>query len=152
MKTKSIARTLLGLVCSVLFAFAATGAGAQTPAASATPTAVPATATPKVIGLLFYADWCASCKVLEPKLAAIKKDFAGQPVLFTRADQTDDFAKEQSALLAAALGLGEVYAAQGGKTGYMLLLDASSHRVLGKLTKLQEEAELKQAIADALKG
>ncbi len=31
--------------------------------------------SPKVIGLLFYADWCGSCKVLEPNLNAVKKDF-----------------------------------------------------------------------------
>jgi len=26
------------------------------------------TEKPKVVGVLFYADWCASCNVLDPKL------------------------------------------------------------------------------------
>ncbi len=109
-------------------------------------------AKPKVVGVLFYADWCNSCKALEPKLNTVKKDFAGQPVLFTRVDFTDDFTKEQSDLLASYLGLGATYAEQGQKTGYMLLINAESKQVLGKLTKTQSEAELKAEIEKALKS
>ncbi len=109
-------------------------------------------AKPKVVGVLFYADWCNSCKTLEPKLNAIKKDFAGQPVLFTRVDFTDDFTKEQSDLLASYLDLGSAYAGQGRKTGYMLLINAESKQVLGKLLKTQSEAELKAEIDKALRG
>lgn len=109
-------------------------------------------AKPKVVGVLFYADWCNSCKTLEPKLNAIKKDFAGQPVLFTRVDFTDDFTKEQSDLLASYLNLGPTYAEQGRKTGFMLLLNAESKQVIGKLMKTQSEAELKAEIEKALKS
>ncbi len=109
-------------------------------------------AQPRVVGILFYADWCNSCKTLEPKLDAIKKDFAGQPVLFTRVDFTDDFTKEQSDLFASYLNLGSTYTEQGRKTGYMLLIDPESKRVLGKLMKTQSEAELKAEIEKALKS
>ncbi|HEY5552644.1 MAG TPA: thioredoxin domain-containing protein [Opitutaceae bacterium] len=109
-------------------------------------------AKPKVVGLLFYADWCSSCKVLEPKLDAIKKDFAGQPVLFTRVDFTDDFTKEQSDLLASYMGIDDAYVEQGRKTGFMLLIDTESKQVLGRLVKTQSEAELKAGIEAALKG
>jgi thiol-disulfide isomerase/thioredoxin len=112
----------------------------------------PAPAKPKVLGVLFYADWCASCKVLEPKLTAIKKDFAGQPVLFTRVDQTDAFTKEQSAMLANVLGVADIHAQQEGRTGHMLLIDTSSRRILGTLTRAESERELKAAIERALKG
>ena len=114
--------------------------------------AIAGAAKPKVVGVLFHADWCNSCKTLEPKLNAIKKDFAGQPVLFTRVDFTDDFTKEQSDLLASYLNLGPAYAEQGRKTGYMLLFDAESKQVLGKLMKTQSEAELKSEIEKALRG
>ncbi len=107
---------------------------------------------PKVIGLLMYSDTCASCKVLEPKLNAVKKDFAGKPILFTRVDETDDFTKHQSALHSKLLGVADLYAEQGGKTGYMLLIDAKDKKVLGKLMKTQSEEELKAAIESALKG
>lgn len=107
---------------------------------------------PKVIGLLMYSDTCASCKVLDPKLDAVKRDFADKPILFTRADQTDDFTKHQSALHAKLLGVADIYAEQAGKTGYMLLIDAKDKKVLGKLMKTQSEEELKAAIHAALKG
>ncbi len=105
---------------------------------------------PKVIGLLFYADWCASCKVLEPKLDAVKKGFADRPVLFTRVDMTDDYTKSQSKLLAGALELGSIYADNAPKTGYMLLINASDKKVLGKLDKTQSEEQIKANIAAAL--
>jgi thiol-disulfide isomerase/thioredoxin len=107
-------------------------------------------AKPKVIGLLFYADWCGSCKVLEPKPDAVKKDFTGQPILFTRVDLTDDFTREQSALYASWVGLKDSYAAHGAKTGFMLLIDAQGKKVLDKLTPDQSEDELRAAITSAL--
>lgn len=105
---------------------------------------------PDVIGLLFYADWCASCKVLEPKLNAVKKSFADKPILFTRVDLTDDYSKSQSKLLAGALGLSEIYTENAPKTGFMLLISTKDKKVLGKLVKTQSEDEIKTGIAAAL--
>lgn len=110
------------------------------------------TPKPKVVGLLFYADWCGSCKVLEPKLNAVKKEFSGQPILFTRVDLTDDFTKEQSVLLASQLGFTATYTENAPKTGFMLLLDPATGRVLSKLTKTQSEEELRAEIKKALTG
>ena len=107
---------------------------------------------PKVVGVLFHADWCSSCKALAPKLAAVKPDFAGQPVLFTQVDFTDDSTRAQADLLAAWLELGPAYAEQGRKTGFMLLLDGRTRRVLGRLTKTQGEEELRATIAQALQA
>lgn len=113
---------------------------------------VTAAESPKVVGVLFHADWCSSCKALAPKLAAVKPDFAGQPMLFTQVDFTDEKTRAQADLLAAWLELGPAYAEQGRKTGFMLLLDAKTRRVLGKLTKAQDEEGLRAAIAQALQS
>ena len=104
----------------------------------------------KVIGLLFYADWCGSCKVLDPKLDAVKPDFAHQPVLFTRVDMTDDAAKAYAARYANYLGLGEIYAENQGRTGFMLLVDARGKKVLGSLTRNESEGDIRAAIKKSL--
>lgn len=111
--------------------------------------AAQASAKPKVVGMLFYADWCNSCKVLEPKLQGVKQDFKGTGVLFSRFDLTDDFTKEQSALFASLLGWSNIYE-DNQATGFMLLVDPKSKRVLGRLTKAQSPDELRAGIRQAL--
>ncbi|MCI0387850.1 MAG: thioredoxin domain-containing protein [Acidobacteria bacterium] len=107
---------------------------------------------PKVLGVLFYADWCGSCKALEPKLDQVKRGFQGQPILFTRFDLTDDFTNDQSARYAALLGLENYYRENAGKTGYMLLIDAQSKKLLGKITKLNSPEEIKTMLTQTLAG
>lgn len=109
-----------------------------------------ATEKPKVVGVLFYADWCASCKALEPKLSEVKKQVMDQPIYFTRVDLTDDCTKKQSGMFAEWVGLGEVYREHAPKTGFMLLIDPQTRQVLTKLTKTQSQAELKAAMEEAL--
>ena len=108
--------------------------------------------SPKVLAVLFYADWCNSCKALEPNLNKVKHDFQGQSILFTRFDLTDDFTKDQSARYAALLGLENYYQENAGKTGYMLLIDTQSKKVLGKITKQNSLEEIKAAFSNALVG
>ncbi|MDW7682400.1 MAG: thioredoxin domain-containing protein, partial [bacterium] len=105
---------------------------------------------PKIIGLLFYADWCGSCKILEPKIDSIKKEFASKPILFTRVDMTDDFTKAQSRLFAHWVGLGEIYNENKGKTGFMLLIQPQDGKVLSKLVKTNTEEDIRAEIKKTL--
>ena len=106
---------------------------------------------PQVIGLLMYADWCKSCKVLEPKLNDVKREFEGRGVFFTRFDMTDDFTIEQSSLYASWVGLEDIFRDNEGRTGYMLLIDPSSKKVLAKLVKTQSTDEIRNSIQATLK-
>jgi thiol-disulfide isomerase/thioredoxin len=107
---------------------------------------------PKVIGVLMYSDTCGSCKVLDPKIQNVKQEFAGEPILFTRVDQSNDFTQHQSKLHTAQLGIHDVYEEQEGKTGYMLLIKTEDNSVAGRLTRDQSEEEIKAAIEQALKA
>lgn len=104
---------------------------------------------PEVIGILFYADWCGSCKVLDPKLEAVKKQLGEKPVVFQRFDMTDETTTYRSKLLANLLGLGEVFEQNAGKTGFMLLIDPNTKKVVARLTKDQSEEELATEIKRA---
>lgn len=107
---------------------------------------------PDVIGVLFYADWCGSCKTLDPKIEAVKPEFSEASILFTRVDLTDDFTKRQSSLLASQLDIDGIYEAHAPKTGFMLLVDGENGEVLGKLTKTQSEEEITASIRAALES
>ncbi len=43
----------------------------------------------KVIAVLSYAEWCASCKILTPKINAIRADYEKRGMVFVSLDYTD---------------------------------------------------------------
>lgn len=106
---------------------------------------------PKVIALNFYADWCPGCKALKPKLEEAMKDVTDQPLLAVKLDQTDKESKQAEYML-AALGLGDLWKEHGGKTGFVLLVDARTQRVVKTITYKQEVKEITSALMTAIKG
>ncbi len=109
-------------------------------------------AQPKVVGLMFYSDTCASCKILDPKIQTVKKDYVAKPILFATLDHSNEGSKNQAALLADSLGLGKVYAAQEKASGFLLLVNPKSGEIITKLTRDMSEDEIKAAFDQALKG
>ncbi len=111
-------------------------------------------AKPAVYGVLLYADWCGSCKALDPKIIKARKkaNLDGQDILFVTLDLTDDTTKLQAAKMAAALGINEVYESNAGKTGFMLLIDAESGEKLARLTSKLEVTDIANQIQDSIKA
>jgi thiol:disulfide interchange protein len=103
-----------------------------------------------VIALVFKADWCTACRVLEPKLMTVMPQVAAQPIRFVMLDQTDADARRAAATEARALGVAELYAAREGQTGYVLLVDASTKEVLGQIGSTDSVAQIRQKIRRAL--
>ena len=103
---------------------------------------------PAKYAVIFHADWCGSCKALAPKVMAAKEKVKDKPVLFVILDLTNDATKAQAALLAKALGLGEIYAAQGGKTGVMLIVDGKTGEVVETINRTHST----EAIVASLEG
>jgi hypothetical protein len=100
----------------------------------------------KIIAVRMYADWCGNCRALDPKVDAIKGGFHNRGVLFTRFDQTDEFAVAQSELLAARTNLTAAFEAWKGKTGVMLLVDANSGEILEVINHRMTPEEIAAAI------
>lgn len=83
----------------------------------------------KLIALRMYADWCGMCKALDPKVDEVKEEFNDKGVFFAVFDQSNKFAKEQSALHANLLGLDHVQKQFAGTTGLLLLIDPKSGEI-----------------------
>ena len=106
--------------------------------------------TPELIGVLYYADWCGSCKTLDPQIekARGKAGLDDMPIVFVRMDLTDTTTSAQSAMLASSLGLGDLYADNKGKTGYMAVIDVDTKEVVARIDKTMSADD----IATMIKG
>lgn len=97
----------------------------------------------------FGADWCGSCKVLEPKVAELKTKF-GDNVQFVKFDLTDENTTADSMKVADELGLKSYFEANQGKTGFSGIYSADSKEQLGKLTKTLTVLEMEKEIRSKL--
>jgi len=104
----------------------------------------------KVIAVKFHADWCGYCKAMGPVFEELQAKHDQEPVLFVEFDQTREFGKRQSAYMADAMGLDGVWAEHGGKTGFVLLIDATTKRIMKRLSHEQNLKQMGSALKDAV--
>jgi hypothetical protein len=57
--------------------------------------------------------------------------------------------KHQAGLLAQALGVGEVYEKNAGKTGYLAIIDRASGESIDRITKDHSEADIRASLRKA---
>ena len=76
---------------------------------------------------------------------------AGQPCLTVKLDQTDKDSKQAEYML-VALGLGDLWKENAGKTGFVLLVDTTTKKVVNTITYKQDVKEIKAALAAAMKA
>ena len=103
-----------------------------------------------LMAVLFYADWCGACQVLDPAVTEARENAAldSRDVLFVRLDLTDDASRHQAQLMADTMGIGDLVAENGGKTGFLLLLDEG--RTVGRITRAMAADEIASTITAAL--
>lgn len=104
---------------------------------------------PKVVAATFSSAWCASCKILKPRLADIIPEFADKPVKFVELDFTFGQRKEIEAQ-AESEGLGAAYPRFKGATGFTLLVDRKTGAVIDYLTISHSKAAMRAALARAI--
>jgi thiol-disulfide isomerase/thioredoxin len=106
----------------------------------------------KTKAVLIYADWCGSCKVLDPKIKKVQAMGEMPGLEFVTLDYTDKNADNFYAQAQAA-GVGEAvktYLAGTVKTGQLLLVDIDDQKVVGKVTKTLDAPQIIAALKDAI--
>ena len=108
----------------------------------------------KTKAVLIYADWCGSCKVLDPKIKKVQSMGNIPGVEYVTLDYT---AKDAEAFYAQAEAAGvqdvvKAYFDGTIKTGQLLLVDMDDQKVVGKVTKTLEPAQILSAVKEAVKA
>lgn len=129
------------LLAAMLVAAAGFALYANKPAASAA--AAPA-GDEELIAATFNSQWCASCKILKPRLLKIMPEFASEPVRFVEYDLS--FGPDRARAAAAADGLSSVYERFSGATGYTLIIDADTGEIVDMLTVNHSAAAMRDTI------
>ena len=144
MKLKTTLIIALAAACAPLAA--CSKSAPDTSAASAPAAMVKANA------VLIYADWCSSCKVLDPKVQAAKPAFEGKGLNFVKLDYTDKDRRNFDAQADAA-GVAPAIAKALGenvKTGQLILVSADGERVLGKVNMNHTPSEIAKKFTSAI--
>ncbi len=90
--------------------------------------------TPKLLAVKFHADWCRICRAMGPVFEDLQNKMDGSDVLFVKLDFTNNQTKHQANLLGSELGLKDILKQNYKRTGFVLVIDAKTKKVLKKLT------------------
>ncbi|MFN3212166.1 MAG: thioredoxin family protein [Henriciella sp.] len=139
----------LFLAATAAVAMAACGQ-ADVPASERAAVTSPAEDT-KILAVMSYADWCGSCKALDPKVKAVQAANTFDAVEFATIDYTS---RDMDAFFADAETLGVTAAMRATfpdkvKTGRLYLVNMDSGEVVGTVDKSMDEAAIAAAISEA---
>lgn len=107
----------------------------------------------KVLAVLIHADWCPSCKLMDPEIEAAKAGLDEDGVVFTMLDYTQ---KDWDGFLAQAeaMGLGRTIADYfpdaKAKTGQLLLIRSEDGQILDIITKTSDANDMNLRLIKAL--
>jgi len=106
----------------------------------------------KMKAVLVYADWCSSCKVLDPAIMKAR-DLSPMPGVefvvldYTEKNETDFYAQAEAAGIEPAI---RTYLDGTVKTGLLLLVDVDDGKVIQKITKADTAPAILSKIQNAI--
>ncbi|MEL6790555.1 MAG: thioredoxin domain-containing protein [Pseudomonadota bacterium] len=109
-----------------------------------------ASAQTDIVAVTFASAWCGPCKILQPRLAAVRPDFAGNRVRFITLDFTMG-APATYPDLAVTEGFSAAYARYEGATGFTVLVNRHTGDIVDVLTADYSKADMRTALTQALK-
>ncbi len=93
---------------------------------------------PDMYVVMFRADWCAPCKVVEPNLQQALTMLDDPSIQYINIDITDSLRSERSAHLAFDAAISSQYNQWYGLTGFAAIIDADTKNTLGCVTLIYD--------------
>ncbi|MEM1088311.1 MAG: thioredoxin family protein [Pseudomonadota bacterium] len=142
---------LILTAAALSLAAACSGQTASTETSTAVQTVTAPSEDARFIAIMSYADWCSSCKALDPKLKAVQTANTFEGVEFFTLDYTD---RDADAFFAGAATLGvedtlrDTFSTKI-KTGKLYLIDRDTGTIVSTIDKSMSEADITEAIDSA---
>lgn len=100
---------------------------------------------PRLVAAMFRSSWCASCRIIEPRIEDVREDYEDAAVEFIRFDFT---LGRRGGLRERAeeAGISEVFLELEGRTGFMLLIDRETGQVFEAVTTAYDRDNIRAAL------
>ncbi|RZO67324.1 MAG: thioredoxin [Parvularculaceae bacterium] len=108
----------------------------------------PATDSPEVIAVTFSSAWCASCKILKPRLARVIPAYEDKPIQFLDLDFTLG-RKKALRRTAVQYGFEAIFDELAGATGFTLLIDHDTGEIIDTITANYSEKAMHASLSAA---
>ena len=106
----------------------------------------------KPVVVAFFADWCGSCKLLEPKLEKAKRTDAAKSLEFIKFDMTNDQTRRQTEVMAKEKGLVKLLETYGFGTGFVVIFDPNTQSVMETIISSHSPEQIASMFEKAAKG
>lgn len=101
---------------------------------------------PDMYVVMFRADWCGPCKIVEPNINRALNDLADPGIEYVTIDITTPLRSEYSANLAFDREIVPQYNGWMGVTGFAAVIDADTKRTLGCVNMMYDASAIKMHV------
>jgi len=99
----------------------------------------------------FHADWCGNCKAMGSSFEDLQDKFKDDNIEFVKLDLTDKETTAKAESKARQIGISDILN-DNRKTGFILIIDNTSKKVLYKLTKNNDIDAMEDKVREFYEG
>jgi len=106
---------------------------------------------PDYLVVKFHADWCGNCKAMGSSFKDLQNKFKDDNIEFVKFDLTDKETTTRAESKARQIGISDILN-DNRKTGFILIIDNTSKKVLYKLTKNNDIDAMEDKVREFYEG
>ncbi len=106
---------------------------------------------PDYLVVKFHADWCGNCKAMGSSFEDLQGKFKDDNIEFVKFDLTNDKTSALAESKAKQIGISDILD-KNRKTGFILIIDNTTKKILYKLTKKDSTDAMETKIREFYEG